>query len=367
MLTGCRILVTARRRAHDMGAALTHRGAEVTQVATLGVVPHVDDPALVSRTRELLARGADVLVVTTGTGLRGWLAAADAAGLGPRLVETLAGLRIVARGPKASAALREAGLRGDWVAESETCAELTDFLLAEGVAGKRIVLQHHGAHDPVMEKALLGAGAETVNLEIYRWGCPEDPAAVARAAQDLSAGRYDAAVFTSAPGAVAWLSSLAGSGATDEVRSRVSRGELLLAAVGPVTAEPLAYAGMVASVPARARLGALVRLVITELGDDRHALRTLQGRLRVRAGSVTLDHRPVQLSPSGLAVMRRLAMTPGHVVTRDELLQVLPGESRDPHTAEVAVARLRESLRGATGDSRLVRTVVKRGYVLAAG
>jgi uroporphyrinogen-III synthase len=39
---------------------------------------------------------------------------------------------------------------------------------------------------------------------------------------------------------------------------------------------------------------------------------------------------------------------------------VLPGESEDPHTAEVAVARLRE----AVGCPGLVQTVIKRGYVL---
>ena len=71
------------------------------------------------------------------------------------------------------------------------------------------------------------------------------------------------------------------------------------------------------------------------------------------------------LSPSGLALLRRLASTPGHVVSREELLRVLPGASTDPHTAEVAVARLREALRAATGDDTgdggLVKTVVRRG------
>jgi uroporphyrinogen-III synthase len=174
-------------------------------------------------------------------------------------------------------------------------------------------------------------------------------------------------LFTSAPGAAAWLESLERAGAVEGVRGLVARGRLLLAAVGPVTAEPLGYAGMVARRPVRSRMGALVRLVITELGGDHHALATPQGQLRVRAGAVTLDHRPIPVSPSGLAVLRRLAESPGRVVTREELLRVLPGESSDPHTAEVAVARLRECLRGATGDARLVRTVIKRGYVLAAG
>ena len=42
------------------------------------------------------------------------------------------------------------------------------------------------------------------------------------------------------------------------------------------------------------------------------------------------------------------------------MLAALPGDSGDPHAAEVAVARLRES----AGDRRLMQTVVKRGYRL---
>ena len=74
---------------------------------------------------------------------------------------------------------------------------------------------------------------------------------------------------------------------------------------------------------------------------------------------------PLAVPPSSLAVLRRLAATPGHVVSRDALLDVLPGGSDDPHRVEVAVARLRESLRASGVDARLVRTVVKRGYLLA--
>ncbi len=367
VLAGCRVLVTAQRRAGELGNALARRGADVEQVPTLGVVPHVDEEQLLARTRLLLDTPPDVVVVTTGIGFRGWMDAAETAGLAEDLLSLLGRVRLVARGPKARGALQAAGLAADWVAESETSAEITDFLLGEGVAGDRIAVQHHGAGDTAMDEAFRGAGAEVLPLEVYRWGPPPDPAAVLRAADDLGRGQFDAVVFTSAPGAIAWLQALEKTGNLEAVRERSDHGELLLAAVGPVTAEPLAYAGLLALRPARSRMGALVRLVLTELGGDRHAMTTLHGKLRIRARAVTLDHHPVQVSPSGLAVLRRLASTPGQVVTREQLLQVLPGESSDPHTAEVAVARLRESLREATGDARLVRTVIKRGYVLAAG
>jgi uroporphyrinogen-III synthase len=111
-------------------------------------------------------------------------------------------------------------------------------------------------------------------------------------------------------------------------------------------------------------MGALVRLVILTLGDEAHSVPTPSGVLHVRASAATLDHDVLPLSPNGLAILRRLARNPGEVVSRDRLLEVLPGDSADPHTAEVAVARLREALSPYLGSHPLVRTVIKRGYVL---
>ncbi|WP_148574610.1 uroporphyrinogen-III synthase [Nocardioides caldifontis] len=366
VLTGCRVLVTAQRRGAELRAALEERGAEVELVPLLGFVPE-DQQQLVRRTRTLVARPPDVLVVTTGTAFERWLDVAGRAGLAEGLVRALGGARLAARGPGASRSLRAAGLVADRVAECETSQELVDFLVGEGVRGLRVAVLHGGAGTTGSDDALERAGASVVPLDVYRWGPPADRASVDRAAAGCGAGRFDGVVLTSAPGAAAWLEALDRAGATDQVRDRVSDGRLLLAAVGPVTAAPLAFAGMLAQLPCRPWWGALARLVITELGGDRQAIRTVHGRLRIRAGAVTLDHRPIAVSPSGTAVLRRLAATPGHVVTREELLEALPGVSSDPHAAEVAVARLRESLREAVGDSRLVRTVVKRGYVLAAG
>jgi uroporphyrinogen-III synthase len=289
---------------------------------------------------------------------------AEAAGLGDQLVEALAEVRLVARGPKARGALQAVGLRADWVAESETSAEIVDFLLAEGVAGTRIAVQHHGAGDPHLEAKLVAGGASVVPLEVYRWGPPTDPAAVAGTAVQVAAAAFDAVMFTSAPAASAWIAELERQGLTDVVRDLVVSGRLLVAAVGPVTADPLVNAGLRPVHPDRSRMGALVRLVILTLGDEAHSVPTPSGVLHVRASAATLDHDVLPLSPNGLAILRRLARNPGEVVSRDRLLEVLPGDSADPHTAEVAVARLREALSPYLGAHPLVRTVIKRGYVL---
>ena len=359
VLAGCRILVTAQRRADELGGALVRRGACVSVAPALGVVPHVDEAVLLESTRQIIADPVDVVVVTTGIGFRGWLDAAEHAGLADELCTVLADVRLVARGPKARGALQAAGLKADWVAESETSAEIADFLLAEGVEHQRIAVQRHGAGDDGLNHRLTGGGASVMDLEVYRWGPPPDPDLLRDTTEDLANGGYDAVLFTSAPSAAAWLTELGRLSGTDVALARNASGRLLVAAVGPVTAEPLKVAGFEVVVPERWRMGALVRLVIMELGA--HAgVQTPGGLLQVRAREATLDHRVLSLSPSGFAVLRRLSVAPGEVVSREELLRVLPGDSADPHAAEVSVGRLRDAL----AVPGIIRTVVKRGYAL---
>lgn len=363
VLAGTRILVTAQRRSAELAGAMERRGATVTVAPALGMVSEIDEKGLLAATREILAHPVDTVVVTTGIGFRGWLDAAATADLYDDLVDALARARIVARGPKARGAIVAAGLKADWVAESETSAEVVSHLLGRGVDGERIAVQHHGAGDPTLEKHLINGGADVLALEVYRWGPPESRELVVDTALAVAAGEFDAVVFTSAPAAVAWLVEVEHQGVTEIVRNLAGHGRLMLAAVGPVTADPLINAGMTTLYPERSRMGALVRLVITTLGNDTGGVRTPAGILRVRAAGATLDHDPLPLSPNGLAVLRRLARTPGEVVSREELLSALPGASEDPHTAEVAVARLRDAL----GSRQMVRTVIKRGYVLDVG
>ncbi|MBD5832038.1 uroporphyrinogen-III synthase [Janibacter melonis] len=361
VLAGCVVLVTADRRSADLAAALERRGASVRHAPALTIVPHTDDAQLLRATRDLVAAPPDVLVVTTGVGFRGWLEAADAGGLGAELHEVLAGTRVVARGPKAKGAIMAAGLTPDWVAESETSAEILRLLLDEGVSGLRVAIQHHGAGADGLDVALADAGADVAPFVVYRWGPPRDPEAVAASVRDSAAGAIDCVVFTSAPGAQAWLDAARGEGVLGDLVARAASGDLVAAAVGPVTAAPLREAGIEPVVPERGRLGALVRAVLAHYSGARcPAVTTVAGELQVRGTAAILGERVLPLSPSGLAVLRALVDAQGAVVSREQLLGVLPGDSTDPHAAEVAVSRVRE----AAGRRDLVQTVVKRGYRL---
>ena len=188
LLAGCVVLVTGDRRAGDLRAALERRGARVVHTPALTIVPHTADAELVERTRALLAAPPDVVVVTTAIGFRGWVEAADAAGLGEELHDVLDATRIIARGPKARGAIQAAGHDADWVAESETSAEIRDFLITEGVAGQRIAVQHHGAGCEELDVDLAAAGASVTPLVVYRWGPPPDADAVTCGVQQAAVG-----------------------------------------------------------------------------------------------------------------------------------------------------------------------------------
>lgn len=253
--------MTAQRRADDLAAPLLRRGAEVTIAPTLAVEKHIDEPALLGQTRALIAAPPQICVITTGFGLRAWNESAIGAGLGEQLVAMLNGTRVLARGPKASGALQQIGSSADWVAASELSDEILQTLQAEGVGGVEIAVQLDGGGDAGLLAGLREAGARVTELPVYRWGPPADPGAVARAATDAGAGRYDAVAFTAAPGAAAWVDSLREAGALDAVRRLVDRGDLNLVAVGARCAEPLGAAGLGAVWPERSRLGPLTKLI----------------------------------------------------------------------------------------------------------
>ena len=361
VMAGCTVLITADRRSGELAAALERRGATTRHAPALSMVSHVDDDALIAATRGLLEDAPDVVVVTTGVGFRAWVEAADAHGLADDLLAVLDRARLVARGPKARGAIQAAGLQADWVAESETSAEVAEVLLSEGVSGLHVAIQHHGAGADGLDVVFAKAGAQVSALVVYRWGPPPDAAAVRASVRAAAAGEIDAVAYTSAPGAEAWMRAVEDEGLLDAVVVRFVDGAMVAAAVGPVTAGPLESRGIPTLQPDRGRLGALVRTLV---GHYEHlesvALATVAGPLVIRARVAVLDGKVLPLSPTGVEVLRLLAAAGGDVVPRERVLDVLPGVSRDPHAVEVAVARLRE----AAGRRDLVKTVVKRGYRL---
>lgn len=266
VMAGRTVLITADRRSEDLADAFARRGAAIRHAPAMTIVHHSDDEQLVDDTRALVADPPDALVITTGAGLRGWMEAAEVAGLDDALRAALADAYIVARGPKAKGALISRGLRADWVAESETAAEIIEHLLDRGVEGTTVAVQHHGNGSDGIDDVLAQAGARVAPFVVYRWGPAPDPAAVTASTREAAAGEIDVVVFTSAPAVASWWTAAEEAGVADAIVRR-SRDDLLVAAVGPVTAAPLRAKGVEPLVPERSRMGALIRAVLLHFGD----------------------------------------------------------------------------------------------------
>ena len=360
-LDGCTVVIAVDRRSLELAAALERHGATVRHAPALTIVPHIDDDALIAATRELVAHPPEIVVASTGVGFRGWMEAADEAGMLDELHAALSGAQIVARGPKARGAIQQAGLTADWVAESETSAELGEYLLAEGVTGRRIAVQHHGSGADGLDELFEQAGADVVSLTVYRWGPPPDAAAVSRSVVATAQGEVDAVLFTSAPGAAEWLAAAAREGVLDDIADLAGSGRVLMAAVGPITAAPLVDVGIAPLIAERGRLGSLVRAVVTHFGGGHVAsLATTAGRLELRSTGAVLDGVHVPLSRTGTDILASLFDAGGGVVSRQRLQNALPRSGANTHAVEMAVARVREAL----GVPDLIKTVVKRGYRL---
>lgn len=358
-LLGVTVGITSDRRSSDMIATFTRKGARVVHAPTMRIVPITEDDQLMADTRDVIADPPDDVLVTTGIGLRGWVEAADAAGLATPLLETFSRARIVARGPKATGVIRANGLREAWSAASEQTAEAVEHMVAGGVAGRSIVVQLHGAADEDQLAPLVEAGARVRGVAVYRWLPPDDPAAVDRLVDLIAHQRLDAVTFTSAPGAVALFAAARACGRLEQVVTGFQEG-VVACAVGDVTAEPLRAEGIEPLIPDRWRLGALLRTLTTHLAANPQAcVTTTHGTLRIRAQAAVLDETVLEMAPGPLSVLRRLAVAQGAVVSREDLLSVLPSAC-DLHAVEVTVARLRSAL----PSPDLVKTLVKRGYRL---
>ncbi|WP_134767872.1 uroporphyrinogen-III synthase [Nocardioides sp. 1609] len=362
-LAGFRIGVTAARKVEEQIALLERRGADVVWAPALSREPnHVDEASLRAATDDVLARPVDIFLATTGIGLKAWFAAAESWGTLDRLLEHLGRAEILARGPKSVGALRRRGLRELWAPESEAFDDVLAHLRGRDLTGRRIVVQEHGQSLSMAAHALRRRGAEVTTVTVYRVESAEDPEPVFHLVDEIAERTVHAVTFTAAPAVAALMAAAGSTGRREEVIGAF-QADVVASCVGPVTAAAFEMWGVPSIYPDRSRLAAMVKQLETELPSRSEGLSLdVAGHtLLVHADDVLVDGAGVRLSPAPLAVLHALLVNPGHVVSRRDLLAALPsGTAGSEHAVEMAVARLRAAV-----GTRIVQTVVKRGYRLA--
>ncbi len=258
-LSGIRVALPAARRAKETAALVKRWGGIPIIGPVLREVPVEDDSDLREATEEAATRGMAWSVHLTGVGTRRWFASAQAWGLSEALLDSLRRARIVARGPKAAAALKEHGLEPFWMPKVETSEEIAAWLVPQLGPGEAVALQVYGEEPPALMDALVESGARVIEVAPYRWALPEDRAPGHRLVTVLASGEAQALVITSAPQA-RHLFLLAGDLRLEEELRLALKERVFVASVGTVASRGLAQEGVEADLVATPpRLGALFR------------------------------------------------------------------------------------------------------------
>ncbi|MGO0122853.1 uroporphyrinogen-III C-methyltransferase [Desulfothermobacter acidiphilus] len=150
--------------------------------------------------------------------------------------------RFAALGPATADALQARGLITADLPPAFRSEELAAHLVTQVKAGERVLLPRADRVRPVLEEALLAAGAEVTQVVAYRILPARERLKLAR--QLLVAGVLDVVTFTSSSTARFLLEGLGA-----EARECLSR--VLIASIGPVTSQTLRASGLRVGVEAQ--------------------------------------------------------------------------------------------------------------------
>ena len=234
-MRGKKIVITrAQHQAGELASLLSEYGAEALLYPCIAIVPPEDTRQLDDAVREMSNGGFDWLVLTSANAVKI---------LGERLATTgltpPSHLALACVGPStAEAAQRVLGMQARAVPESYVAESLVE-LLKPALPARVLLLQAEKAR-PVVRERLEAAGAMITALTAYRTALGEGGVHLSAL---LKTRQVDAITFTSASTVENCVRRLRAEGAGSELLAHAC-----LACIGPVTAQAMVEAGLVAGV-----------------------------------------------------------------------------------------------------------------------
>jgi len=252
---GLRVLALESRRAAELAKLITTYGGQPIVAPSMREVPLESNTEALAFARALLAGEFDMVIFLTGVGTRALLSVVETAHKRDEYIEALQRVKVVARGPKPVAALREIGITPAITApEPNTWHELLGALDDAGKASPELSLR--GARLAVQEYGV--SNSELLAGPVYQWALPQDLAPLRAAIAAIAEGTVDVALFTTAVQAVHLFQVAAEMKLEEPVRSGLARA--IVASIGPTTSEELQRRGIRADLePSHPKMGYLVK------------------------------------------------------------------------------------------------------------
>ncbi len=274
-----RVLSLESRRAREMASIISSYGGQPVSAPSMREVP-LDSNSDAIAFADALERGEfDLVVLLTGVGTRALLTVVQhVKGNRDAFVSALGRTKVLARGPKPVAVLRELALT-PWLTAPEpntwreVLASLDDKQREFPLAGKRVAVQEYGASNPDLLAGLETRGAQVTRVPVYQWALPEDLAPLEDAVRAIAAGDIDVALFTTATQVVHLLKVADSMGIRDAVRRGLAK--CVVASIGPTTSEEMREQGIAPDLePSHPKMGFLVREAAERAGEILRAKRT---------------------------------------------------------------------------------------------
>ena len=254
------------RRAPELAKLIATYGGEPIVAPSMREVPLESNNEALAFVTRLRAGEFDMVVFLTGVGARALLGVAENAHERKEYVAALQRVKVVARGPKPVAALREIGITPAITApEPNTWRELLRALDEAGkgsqeieLKGKRVAVQEYGASNPELLDGLRERGAQVTRVPVYQWALPDDLGPLRSAITAIAEGTVDVVLFTTAVQAIHLFQIAAEMNLEEAVRKGLSR--TIVASIGPTTSEELERRGIRADLePSHPKMGFLVK------------------------------------------------------------------------------------------------------------
>ncbi len=258
-----RVAIFEARMAGALAEMVARQGGVPLSAPALREVPLDDNPQTRAFADTLLAGGFDVVIFETGVGVR-MLVESLRERLSPAdWVAALRQARVVARGPKPAAALRELGAALDFqVPEPNTWRETLALLDAQlPVAGLKVAVQEYGQPVPELIEGLEARGAIVTRVPVYRWALPEDTGPLRSALREIAEHKVGAALFTSAQ-QVEHVLQVAEEEGIDVAMRLALASLVVVGSIGPTTSAALRGHGLPVDIePEHPKSGHLVAAV----------------------------------------------------------------------------------------------------------
>jgi len=271
---GLRVLALESRRSPELAKLITTYGGEPVVAPAMREVPLESNKEALAFATALFGGEFDVVIFLTGVGTRALLAVVETSYRRDEYIAALQRVKVVARGPKPVAALRELGITPAITApEPNTWRELLRALdeaaASQGqlrLRGARVAVQEYGVSNPELLAGLRERGAIVTRVPIYQWALPEDLAPLQAAVNELAAGKIDVALFTTSV-QVTHLFQIAAEMNLEESVQK-SLGRVIVASIGPTTSEELQRHGIRTDLePSHPKMGFLVKETAEQAGQ----------------------------------------------------------------------------------------------------